>query len=79
LTVTKSEETKLANIYDNDIELLDGFVGLMAEANRPSGYGFSGKAFHIFVIMTSRRLETDRFYKGYYNADIYILPSVSIT
>ena len=71
LSVTKSEERKLAKIYENNIELLDVFVGLMAETNWPTGYGFSTTAFHIFVIMASRRLETDRFYKEYYNADVY--------
>ena len=71
LNVTKSEERKLRRIYENNIELLDVFVGLMAEANWPNGYGFSTTAFQIFVIMASRRLETDRFYKEYFNADIY--------
>lgn len=71
LSVTQEEEEQLREIYQNDVELLDVFVGLMAEANWPAGYGFSNTAFHIFIIMASRRLEADRFYKEYYNATIY--------
>lgn len=71
LNVTPEEQAQLQEIYENDIELLDVFVSLMAEANWPAGYGFSTTAFYIFVIMASRRLETDRFYREYFNADIY--------
>lgn len=71
LAVTKQEAQELKQIYDNNVELVDVFVGLMAEANWPAGYGFSTTAFYIFIIMASRRLETDRFYKEYFNPDIY--------
>lgn len=71
LSVTMEERKQLQEIYEGNIELVDVFVGLMAEANWPAGYGFSTTAFYIFVIMASRRLETDRFYRESYNADIY--------
>ena len=35
-------------------------VGLLAEAP-PAGFGFSDTAFRIFLLMASRRLQSDRF------------------
>ncbi|CAF1050747.1 unnamed protein product [Didymodactylos carnosus] len=71
LSVTEGEAKQLVNIYENNIEMVDVLVGLMAEANWPFGYGFSNTAFQIFIIMASRRIETDRFFQEYYNADTY--------
>ncbi len=71
MNVTEEKEQQLREIYDDNIELLDVFVGLMAEANWPAGYGFLDTAFQIFIIMASRRLATDRFYQESFNADIY--------
>ena len=42
-------------------------VGLYAEP-LPRGFGFSDTAFRIFVLMASRRLKSDRFFTGDYNA-----------
>lgn len=52
----------LRELYDNDVEKLDLFVGAMAESYRPAGFGFSETIFQLFVLMASRRLETDRFF-----------------
>ena len=35
-------------------------VGLLAETP-PEGFGFSDTAFRIFILMASRRLQSDRF------------------
>ena len=45
-------------------------VGLMCEP-LPKGFGFSDRAFRIFILMASRRLKSDRFYTDDYTPEIY--------
>jgi hypothetical protein len=45
-------------------------TGLFAEP-LPQGFGFSETAFRIFVLMASRRLQSDRFFTDEYNATTY--------
>ncbi|SMF57118.1 peroxidase family protein [Pseudobacteriovorax antillogorgiicola] len=61
----------MKRVYKNDVELIDAFVGEMAESVRPEGFGFSETAFQIFIMNASRRILTDRFYTSDYNADTY--------
>jgi hypothetical protein len=51
---------EIQRVYDNDIDRIDTTVGLFAE-RPPNGFGFSDTAFRIFVLMASRRLNSDRF------------------
>ncbi|KNC99779.1 uncharacterized protein SPPG_05157 [Spizellomyces punctatus DAOM BR117] len=66
----KEVQDLLASIYRSpeDIDLL---VGTLAEEPRPDGYGFSDTAFHLFILMASRRLATDRFLTDDYKPEIY--------
>ena len=61
---------EMKRVYDNDIELVDTMVGLMAEP-LPQGLGFSDTAFRIFLLMASRRLKSDRFLSHDYRPEIY--------
>jgi hypothetical protein len=45
-------------------------VGMYAE-RFPEGFGFSDTAFRIFVLMASRRLNSDRFFTTDFTADVY--------
>ena len=45
-------------------------VGLFAE-KRPSGFAFSDTAFRIFILMASRRLNSDRFFTRDFRPEIY--------
>jgi hypothetical protein len=45
-------------------------VGLYAEP-RPQGFGFSDTAFRIFILMASRRLNSDRFFTTHYTPEVY--------
>ena len=45
-------------------------VGIYAEP-KPKGFGFSDTAFRIFILMASRRLETDRFFTRDYRPEVY--------
>ena len=63
-----AEEIK--RVYNNDIELVDTMVGMMAEP-LPPGFGFSETAFRIFLLMASRRLKSDRFLSQDYRPEIY--------
>lgn len=63
-----AEEMK--SVYNNDIDRVDVTVGLHAE-RPPRGFGFSDTAFRIFVLMASRRLNSDRFFTVDYTPRIY--------
>src|SRR5262249_9524718 len=57
-------------VYYNDIDSVDLLVGLYAE-RPPKGFGFSDTAFRIFVLMASRRLNSDRFFTTDYTPEVY--------
>jgi Animal haem peroxidase len=63
-----AEEIK--RVYNNDIEMVDNMVGMLAEP-LPEGMGFSDTAFRIFLLMASRRLKSDRFLSQDYRPEIY--------
>jgi Animal haem peroxidase len=61
---------EIREVYDGDIERVDLMVGLYAET-RPAGFAFRDTAFRVFVLMASRRLNSDRFFNRDYNARVY--------
>jgi hypothetical protein len=61
---------EISAVYDGDIEKVDLSVGLYAE-KRPQGFAFSDTAFRIFVLMASRRLNSDRFFTDHYTPEVY--------
>lgn len=56
--------------YGGDIERVDLLVGMYAE-RRPAGFVFSDTAFRIFILMASRRLNSDRFLTEHYTPQVY--------
>jgi Animal haem peroxidase len=66
---------KLRSVYDGDVEQLDLQVGMYAE-NPPGGFAFSDTAFRIFILMASRRLNSDRFLTTDYNERVYTRPGI---
>ncbi len=60
---------KLREIY-RDVEQVDTIVGMFAE-KRPEGFGFSDTAFRIFILMASRRLNSDRFFTKDFTPEMY--------
>jgi len=61
---------ELSDVYGGDIEAVDSLVGQHSEPLVP-GFGFSETAFRIFIVMASRRLKSDRFIAGRWNAETY--------
>jgi hypothetical protein len=61
---------QIERVYRGDIERVDLMVGMFAEA-RPKGFAFSDTAFRIFVLMASRRINSDRFLTKDFNAEVY--------
>ena len=61
---------ELREAYRGDINLIDALVGSHSEPIIP-GFGFSETAFRIFILMASRRLKSDRFIAGHWNAETY--------
>jgi alpha-dioxygenase len=62
--------TALRSVYGDDIEACDLLVGVLAEEKIP-GFAISTTAFHIFLLMASRRLEADRFLTEDFNEATY--------
>jgi hypothetical protein len=69
LTDDSALAERLRGVY-GDIERLDVIVGMFAE-RRPKGFAFSDTAFRIFILMASRRINSDRFLTDDYNASVY--------
>ncbi|GGL67095.1 putative peroxidase [Streptomyces fumigatiscleroticus] len=61
---------QIERVYRGDIEKVDLNVGLFAE-KLPKGFAFSDTAFRIFILMASRRLNSDRFFTKYYTPEVY--------
>ncbi len=61
---------RLSRVYGGDIERLDLIVGMFAE-RPPKGFGFSDTAFRIFILMASRRLNSDRFFTKDFTPEVY--------
>ncbi|TMR38030.1 catalase [Nonomuraea zeae] len=60
---------RLKDVY-RTVDDIDTMVGLFAE-NPPERFGFSDTAFRIFILMASRRLQSDRFLTVDYRPEIY--------
>ncbi|WP_372344865.1 peroxidase family protein [Streptomyces sp. KL116D] len=69
--LTREPETlaRLKEVY-RSVDEIDTVVGLFAE-NPPTGFGFSDTAFRIFILMATRRLQSDRFLTVDYRPEIY--------
>ena len=50
---------------------LDLLVGTLAEAHRPTGFGFGETMFQIFILNATRRLQADRFYTDDFREEVY--------
>ena len=66
---TPEHAEDLRRVY-SDPEQVDTMIGMYAE-RKPKGFGFSDSAFRIFILMASRRLESDRFFTRDYRPEIY--------
>jgi len=69
LTADPGDVALLKEIYGN-LDRVDTMVGLFAEP-LPAGFGFSDTAFRIFILMASRRLQSDRFLTVDFRPEIY--------
>jgi hypothetical protein len=69
LTDNPTWAEELRRVY-GDVERVDLMVGMYAEP-LPKGFAFSDTAFRIFVLMASRRLNSDRFFGRDYGPHVY--------
>ncbi|KIF05917.1 peroxidase [Streptomyces sp. RSD-27] len=60
---------RLKEVY-REVDHIDTMVGLFAE-NPPHGFGFSDTAFRIFILMATRRLQSDRFLTVDFRPEVY--------
>jgi Animal haem peroxidase len=70
LTDNPAWVASLRRVYKDNIERVDLMTGMFAE-RRPKGFAFSDTAFRIFILMASRRLNSDRFLTSDYTPDVY--------
>jgi hypothetical protein len=70
LTSDRETIARLRSVYAT-VEDLDLLVGNLAEAHRPTGFGFGETLFEVFILNASRRLEADRFFTDDYNEQVY--------
>jgi hypothetical protein len=70
LTENAEWRDEIRRVYNNDIDAVDLIVGLFSETP-PKGFGFSDTAFRIFVLMASRRLNSDRFFTTDFTEEVY--------
>ena len=69
LTDDPAQLAALRRLY-RDVDSVDTIVGMFAE-KRPAGFGFSDTAFRIFIVMASRRLNSDRYFTQDFTPEIY--------
>ncbi|MEV0387587.1 peroxidase family protein [Nonomuraea sp. NPDC050643] len=69
LTSDPDTLARLKDVY-RTVDDIDTVVGLFAE-NPPERFGFSDTAFRIFILMASRRLQSDRFLTVDFRPEIY--------
>jgi hypothetical protein len=69
LSPSKDTVQRLREVY-RSIDEVDTMVGLFAETP-PAGFGFSDTAFRIFILMASRRLQSDRFLTVDFRPEVY--------
>jgi len=60
---------RMRELY-RSVDEVDTMVGLFAE-RPPEGFGFSDTAFRIFILMASRRIQSDRFLTVDFRPEIY--------
>lgn len=70
LTDDPEQLQALESVYDS-VEDIDLLIGNLAEAHRPTGFGFGETLFEVFIVNASRRLQADRFFTTHYRADVY--------
>jgi hypothetical protein len=70
LTADPADADLLREVYRDRIDDVDTMVGLFAETP-PPGFGFSDTAFRIFLLMASRRLQSDRFLNVDFRPEVY--------
>ncbi|MCA1690715.1 MAG: catalase [Actinobacteria bacterium] len=70
LTDDPQWQAELREVYGDDIERVDLQVGMLVE-RRPEGFAFSDTAFRVFILMASRRLQSDRFFTDSWGKETY--------
>ena len=69
LTTDPETLASLKDLY-RSVDEVDTVVGLLAE-EPPPGFGFSDTAFRVFLLMASRRLQSDRFLTVHFRPEVY--------
>jgi hypothetical protein len=70
LTDNRRWQEELSRVYEDDIDQMDLMVGLLAE-RKPKKFGFGDTTFRVFLVMTSRRLNSDRLFTTDYTPEVY--------
>ncbi|MBL9105463.1 MAG: hypothetical protein JNL82_31295 [Myxococcales bacterium] len=76
LTDDRDQVRELRAVYGatdgvDRVEDIDLLIGTLAEAHRPTGFGFGETLFQVFILNASWRLLGDRFYTDDYRPEVY--------
>ena len=69
LTDNRDWARELREIY-RDVDNVDLLPGMLAEP-LPEGMAFGDTAFRVFILMASRRLNSDRFFTSHFTPEVY--------
>ena len=61
---------QIRRLYRDDIDRVDLLVGMYAEP-LPRGFAFSDTALRVFILMATRRLNSDRFFTDDFRPEVY--------
>jgi len=75
ITSNKQWAAELRDVY-GQLDRVDLISGMYAE-DRPEGFAFSDTAFRIFILMASRRINSDRFFTESFTEDVYTREGMS--
>ena len=75
ITSNRQWAAELRDVY-GQLDRVDLISGMYAE-DRPEGFAFSDTAFRIFILMASRRLNSDRFFTESFTENVYTREGMS--
>lgn len=70
ITSDRQRAAEIEAVYGGDVERVDTLIGLLAEDLLP-GAALPDTALRVFLLMTARRLRSDRFFTVDYTPDMY--------
>lgn len=69
--VADEEDKALLRTVYSDVDQVDLVIGCLLDKDGPIGFAFGMVAYHIFLVMASRRILSDRFFQDMFTEEHY--------